>query len=61
MLTTQEWSSQIYQKCQQLPGCVYVDYTTAKYIFFACILFGFLLVRCNYLLPKPRLTHAAGV
>ncbi|KAF8735036.1 hypothetical protein AX14_002850 [Amanita brunnescens Koide BX004] len=44
MLTTQEWSSQIYQKCQQLPGCVYVDYTTAKYIFFACILFGFLLL-----------------
>jgi len=44
MLTTTEWSNQIYQKCQQLSGCVFVDFTTAKYIFFACILFGFLLL-----------------
>ncbi|KAK2466128.1 hypothetical protein APHAL10511_001770 [Amanita phalloides] len=44
MLTTQDWSNQIYQKCRQIQGCVFVDFTTAKYIFFACILFGFLLL-----------------
>ncbi|KAF8639946.1 hypothetical protein AX17_001196 [Amanita inopinata Kibby_2008] len=44
MLSTSNWSNEIYNKCQQLDGCVFIDFTTAKWIFFACILFGFLLL-----------------
>ncbi|KAF8631585.1 hypothetical protein AX15_002335 [Amanita polypyramis BW_CC] len=44
MLSTKDWSNQIYKRCSELQGCVFVDFTTAKYIFFGCILFGFLLL-----------------
>jgi len=44
MISTKDWSNQIYKKCQTQQGCVFVDFTTAKWIFFGCILFGFLLL-----------------
>ncbi|PFH51417.1 hypothetical protein AMATHDRAFT_175341, partial [Amanita thiersii Skay4041] len=44
MLSTENWSNEIYKKCQELSGCVFINFQTAKWIFFGCILFGFLLL-----------------
>lgn len=46
MLTTNGWSNDIYNKCpaSQPGGCIPVDFQIGKWVFFGCIIFGFLLV-----------------
>lgn len=44
MISTDQWSNQIYAKCKDQQGCIFIDFMTAKWIFFGCILFGFLLL-----------------
>jgi len=44
MLTTQNWSNEIYAQCQNTNGCVYIPFNTGKWLFVGCIIFSFLLL-----------------
>jgi hypothetical protein len=44
MLTTSNWSNEIFQKCQITNGCVYIPFNTGKWLFVGCIIFSFLLL-----------------
>jgi Fungal potassium channel len=43
MLTTSNWSNEIFQKCQSTNGCVFIPFNTGKWLFVGCIIFSFLL------------------
>ena len=43
MLTTSNWSNEIFQKCQSINGCVFIPFNTGKWLFVGCIIFSFLL------------------
>ena len=45
MLSTTSWSNQIFQNCTNVRGCVAIPFAVGKWLFVACILFSFLLVR----------------
>jgi hypothetical protein len=45
MLSTQSWSNQIFNQCQEIDGCIPIPFETGKWLFVGCIIFGFLLVR----------------
>lgn len=44
MLTTKNWSNDIFKRCATIEGCVFIPFNTGKWIFFGCIIFSFLLV-----------------
>jgi len=44
MLTTKNWSNEIFLKCQNLDGCVFIPFNTGKWLFVGCIIFSFLLL-----------------
>lgn len=44
MLTTKNWSNDIFKKCATIDGCVFIPFNTGKWIFFGCIIFSFLLL-----------------
>jgi hypothetical protein len=46
MLTTSNWSNEIFKQCQDIQGCVFIPFTIGKWMFVSCILVGFLLVSC---------------
>ena len=49
MLSTDAWSNQIFNSCPEdhANGCVYIPFSIAKWLFFGCIIFSFLLVRSS--------------
>ena len=44
MLTTTNWSFEIFKQCQDIRGCVYIPFKIGQWLFVSCILVGFLLV-----------------
>ncbi|TCD67674.1 hypothetical protein EIP91_012040 [Steccherinum ochraceum] len=46
MLSTDSWSNAIFNSCppDQTNGCVYIPFRIAKWLFFGCIIFSFLLL-----------------
>jgi hypothetical protein len=55
MLTTKNWSNEIFKQCQDIKGCVFIPFTTGKWLFVSCILVGFLLAsRLRSLLDNIR-------
>lgn len=46
MLSTDSWSNAIFNSCpqDQTNGCVYIPFKIAKWLFFGCIIFSFLLL-----------------
>jgi len=46
MLSTDSWSNAIFNSCppHQTNGCVYIPFKIAKWLFFGCIIFSFLLL-----------------
>jgi len=44
MLTTKNWSNEIFKQCQDINGCVFIPFTIGKWLFVSCILVGFLLL-----------------
>ncbi|KAJ3567790.1 hypothetical protein NP233_g6132 [Leucocoprinus birnbaumii] len=44
MLTTKNWSNEIFRRCATLDGCVFIPFNIGKWIFFGCIIFSFLLL-----------------
>jgi Fungal potassium channel len=45
MLSTNSWTNQIFQNCTSVKGCVAIPFAVGKWLFVACIIFSFLLVR----------------
>lgn len=45
MLTSQQWSNQIFNDCPKTKTCVAVPFEVGRWLFVGCIIFGFLLVR----------------
>jgi hypothetical protein len=45
MLSTNSWTNQIFQNCTNVKGCVAIPFAVGKWLFVACIIFSFLLVR----------------
>ena len=43
MLTTQNWSNEVLEQCQNTNGCVFIPFNTGKWLFVGCIIFSFLL------------------
>src|SRR5258705_8761772 len=43
MLTTKNWSNEIFKQCQDIRGCVFIPFTIGKWLFVSCILVSFLL------------------
>jgi len=43
MLTTKNWSNEIFKQCQTISGCVFIPFNTGKWLFVGCIIFSFLL------------------
>lgn len=43
MLTTSNWSNEIFKQCQTTDGCVYIPFNIGKWLFVGCIIFSFLL------------------
>ena len=43
MLTTSNWSNEIFAQCQATDGCVRIPFNTGKWLFVGCIIFSFLL------------------
>lgn len=58
MLTTQNWSNEIFKNCVSgaVKNCVAIPFNTGKWLFVGCIIFSFLLVRSS-----PLLTRAVGL
>lgn len=44
MLTTSNWSNEIFKQCANINGCVFIPFNTGKWLFVGCIIFSFLLV-----------------
>jgi len=44
MLTTTNWSNEIFAQCQNTNGCVFIPFNTGKWLFVGCIIFSFLLL-----------------
>jgi hypothetical protein len=46
MLTTDNWSNDIFASCpkEKADGCIPIDFNIGKWIFFGCIILGFLLL-----------------
>jgi len=44
MLTTSNWSNEIFKQCQNTDGCVFIPFNTGKWLFVGCIIFSFLLL-----------------
>jgi len=46
MLSTDSWSNAIFNSCPQTQtnGCIYIPFKIAKWLFFGCIIFSFLLL-----------------
>ncbi|KAF7983886.1 hypothetical protein HWV62_18238 [Athelia sp. TMB] len=44
MLTTDDWSNQIFAKCQNQSGCFFIPFSVGKWLFVGCIIFSFLLL-----------------
>jgi hypothetical protein len=44
MLTTKNWSNEIFKNCDHIDGCVAIPFNTGKWLFVGCIIFSFLLV-----------------
>ena len=47
MLTSQQWSNQIFNDCPKTKDCVAVPFNVGRWLFVGCIIFGFLLVSCK--------------
>ena len=58
MLTTQNWSNEIFKDCVSgaVKNCVAIPFNTGKWLFVGCIIFSFLLVR-----PSPLLLCSLGL
>ncbi|KAF8192477.1 hypothetical protein BJ912DRAFT_1094915 [Pholiota molesta] len=44
MLTTKNWSNEIFKNCANIDGCVAIPFNTGKWLFVGCIIFSFLLL-----------------
>jgi len=44
MLTTTNWSNEIFTQCRNTNGCVFIPFNTGKWLFVGCIIFSFLLL-----------------
>ncbi|PPQ77382.1 hypothetical protein CVT25_010964 [Psilocybe cyanescens] len=44
MLTTTNWSNQIFLKCPDIKGCFFIPFNTGKWLFVSCIIVSFLLL-----------------
>jgi len=44
MLTSKQWSNQIFNDCPQTKNCVAVPFEVGRWLFVGCIIFGFLLL-----------------
>lgn len=44
MLTTDNWSNEIFTQCQSQDGCFFIPFSVGKWLFVGCIIFSFLLV-----------------
>jgi hypothetical protein len=44
MLTTKNWSNEIFKNCDHIEGCVAIPFNTGKWLFVGCIIFSFLLL-----------------
>ncbi|KAF9058039.1 hypothetical protein BJ165DRAFT_1425252 [Panaeolus papilionaceus] len=44
MLTTSNWSNEIFKQCKDVKGCVFIPFNTGKWLFVGCILVSFLLL-----------------
>jgi hypothetical protein len=44
MLTTSNWSNEIFKQCQTIPGCFFIPFNTGKWLFVGCIIVSFLLL-----------------
>lgn len=47
MLTSKQWSNQIFNDCPNSKNCVAVPFDVGRWLFVGCIIFSFLLVRCE--------------
>ncbi|KAJ7742501.1 hypothetical protein DFH07DRAFT_905226 [Mycena maculata] len=59
MLTTTSWSNQIFDECTaaQTNGCIFIPFSTGKWLFVGCIIFSFLLL--GYEARKAKLIVAS--
>jgi len=44
MLSTQAWSNEIFNQCQDVDGCIFIPFLTGRWLFVGCIIFSFLLL-----------------
>lgn len=44
MLTTNNWSNEIFKQCQSQDGCFFIPFSVGKWLFVGCIIFSFLLL-----------------
>ncbi|KIM46300.1 hypothetical protein M413DRAFT_441387 [Hebeloma cylindrosporum] len=44
MLTTKNWSNEIFKQCGSIDGCVFIPFNTGKWLFVGCIIVSFLLL-----------------
>ncbi|KAF4619268.1 hypothetical protein D9613_005145 [Agrocybe pediades] len=44
MLTTKNWSNEIFKQCADVKGCFFIPFNTGKWLFVGCIIFSFLLL-----------------
>jgi len=44
MLTTSNWSNEIFKQCANISGCVFIPFNIGKWLFVGCIIFSFLLL-----------------
>jgi len=44
MLTTTNWSNEIFKQCQTTDGCFFIPFNTGKWLFVGCIIVSFLLL-----------------
>lgn len=44
MLTTNNWSNEIFNQCQTQDGCFFIPFSVGKWLFVGCIIFSFLLL-----------------
>ncbi|KAH9482811.1 Low affinity K(+) transporter 1 [Psilocybe cubensis] len=44
MLTTKNWSNEIFLKCPDVEGCFFIPFNTGKWLFVGCIIVSFLLL-----------------
>ena len=54
MLTSKQWSNQIFNDCPKTKDCVAVPFDVGRWLFVGCIIFGFLLVRYKVGRPHDR-------